>query len=134
MCACTARAIAEVEPRRGGGVAGGEGLLGHGAARAAHPRTFAVRADAHRAGEGAGRRRGEAPLLAGAGAAERLRGESSRSPISFRLVSDLHSLIDRYQMRPVTTERPEKYSYNDVNSIMAGQNRSLGQNLILDLN
>nr|XP_049705588.1 epidermal growth factor receptor kinase substrate 8 isoform X8 [Helicoverpa armigera] len=62
----------EVEPGRGGGVAGGEGLQREHAARAAHARPPAVRADAAAAGAGAGRRRGQAPLQPDPRAAERL--------------------------------------------------------------
>ncbi|XP_049705588.2 epidermal growth factor receptor kinase substrate 8 isoform X8 [Helicoverpa armigera] len=62
----------EVEPGRGGGVAGGEGLQREHAARAAHARPPAVRADAAAAGAGARRRRGQAPLQPDPRAAERL--------------------------------------------------------------
>ncbi|XP_047037004.1 epidermal growth factor receptor kinase substrate 8-like isoform X5 [Helicoverpa zea] len=62
----------EVEPGRGGGVAGGEGVQREHAARAAHARPPAVRADAAAAGAGARRRRGQAPLQPDPRAAERL--------------------------------------------------------------
>lgn len=66
----------EIEPRRGGGVARGQGLQLSDAARTAHARPPAVRADALAAAASAGRGGGQAPVQPDPRAAQRLGGES----------------------------------------------------------
>lgn len=66
----------EVDAGGGGVVAGDEGIQRDGAEAAARGRAPAVRSVARAARARGGRGRGEAALQPGAGAAERVRGES----------------------------------------------------------